>query len=249
MAGRCRPAADGRAGTRANGHCSPGSTLCNAPAMPVPQLSPPGMLDLHAVLVTLTPALLALGAAGAAAIAGEGRGARLIAGLGLAGALALQALFLLPHGAAAAFTQPLAHGLVKVGYAQSGAALLLGGWACWRWRPGRRADGPTPTTGWCLRTALALALPVAALPLLLLGAERDAGKGAADGAAPPMGRQPRLVIAGVGCLLIAIALGCGLSALAIGAVGGAALMLGSGTASGPWRVPLVLAGLALAMPW
>jgi hypothetical protein len=207
------------------------------------------MLDLHAVLVTLTPALLALGAAGAAAIAGEGRGARVIAGLGLAGALALQALFLLPHGAAAAFTQPLARGLVKVGYAQSGAALLLGGWACWRWRPGRRAVVGVPTTGWCLRTALALALPVAALPLLLLGAERDAGQVAADGAPPPGGRALRLVLACVGCLLIAIALCSGVPALAIGALGGGALVVASGTASGPWRAPLALAGLALAVPW
>jgi hypothetical protein len=207
------------------------------------------MLDLHAVLVTLTPALLALGAAGAAAIAGEGRGARLIAWLGLAGALALQALFLLPHGAAAAFTQPLARGLVKVGYAQSGAAFLLGAWACWRWRPGRPAGGAAPTAGWCLRTALALALPVAALPLLLLGAERDANLSATDQLPPPGGRLLRLVIAVAGCLLIALALACGVSTLLIGAVGGTALVVASGTACGPWRVPLVLAGLALALPW
>jgi hypothetical protein len=207
------------------------------------------MLDLHAVLVTLTPALLALGAAGAATISGEGRGARLIAWLGLSGALALQALFLLPHGAAAAFTQPLARGLVKVGYAQSGAALLLGAWACWRWRPGRSAGGRAPTAGWCLRTALALALPVAALPMLLLGAEGDAGHSPVEGAPPPGGRLLRLVIVAAGCLLIAIALGCGVSTLLIGAIGGAALVVASGTASGPWRVPLALAGLALALPW
>jgi len=238
-----------RAGARENEHCSPASTLCNAPAMPVPQMSPPGMLDLHAVLVTLTPALLALGAAGAAVIAGEGRGARLIAWLGLGGALALQALFLLPHGAAAAFTQPLARGLVKVGYAQSGAALLLGSWACWRWRPGRVAGLSAPTTGWCLRTALALALPVAALPMLLLGAEGDAGPRPADGTPPPDGRLLRIMIAAAGCVLIAIALGSGVSTLLIGAFGGASLVVASGTASGPWRLPLALAGLALALPW
>ncbi len=206
------------------------------------------MLDLHAVLVTVTPALLALGAGGAAVVAGEGRGARVLAWLGLGVALALQALFLLPHGAAAAFTQPLAHGLVKVGYAQSGAALLLGAWACWRWRPVRGA--PTASTaGWCLRTALALALPVVALPMLLLGAEGDArGDGPAD-TSPPGGRALRLLVATVGCLLIAIALGCGVPSLVIGAVGGAALVVGSGIARGPWRVPLALAGLALALPW
>jgi hypothetical protein len=207
------------------------------------------MLDLHAVLVTLTPAALSLGAGGAAVIAGEGRGARFIAWLGLAGALALQALFLLPHGAAAAFTQPLARGLVKVGYAQSGGALLLGAWACWRWRPGARAGAPASTAGWCLRTALALAVPVAALPLLLLGTERDAGLSAAERGAPPGGRLLRLAIAIAGCLLIAIALGGGVSTLLIGAVGGAALVAGSATACGPWRIPLLLAGLALALPW
>ncbi len=73
--------------------------------------------------------------------------------------------------------------------------------------------------------------------------------GAADGGPPPGGRPLRLVIAATGCLLIAIALGCGVSTLIIGGVGGGALVVASGTARGPWRIPLALAGLALAVPW
>jgi hypothetical protein len=191
--------------------------------MPIQQISPPGMLDLHAVLVALTPAALAVGAAGAVGVAGRGRLGRLMAWCALGGALAVQALFLLPSGAAAAFRLPLAHGLVRVGYAPSGCALLLGLWACWRWRP---RSSPMPDAisapGWCLRVALALALPVAAVPVLLLGAERDGHQAVRvpylESAGE--GRLGRLALALIGCLVIVVAVIIGVTMSLITIMGG-----------------------------
>ncbi|HEX3133038.1 MAG TPA: hypothetical protein VHX44_05575, partial [Planctomycetota bacterium] len=82
--------------------------------MPVPRLTPPGHLDQHSLLVALTPVLLCLVMAGAARLIGErrepggSRAVRVLAALNVVGALVLQALFLLPWGAAAAYTEPLA---------------------------------------------------------------------------------------------------------------------------------------------
>lgn len=209
------------------------------------------MLDLHAVLVALTPALLALGAAGSAVMAGQGRLARLMAWGGLSSALVLQALFLLPAGAAAAFQLPLAHGLVRVGYAPSGCALLLGLWAWWRWRPRASAVAGAGGTAvsWCLRVALALALPVAALPLLLLGAESDRFAATQVPVSGGDGHSLRLALAVIGCLVVVAAVIIGVTPLLITIMGGSCLIISSATARGPWRIPLAAAGLALMIPW
>lgn len=148
--------------------------------MPVPQLTPPGHLDQHSLLVALTPVLLCLVMAGAARLIGERTGlesrgsrtVRVLAALNVAGALMLQALFLLPWGPAAAYTEPLAGGLVRVGWFETGAAFIMGCWATWYWRPWK----PGVVGGsarWCLRIALALALPVVALPILVIPALAD----------------------------------------------------------------------------
>ncbi|HEX3132458.1 MAG TPA: hypothetical protein VHX44_02615 [Planctomycetota bacterium] len=69
--------------------------------MPVPQLTPPGHLDQHSLLIALTPVLLCLVIAGAARLIGNRKkpgshAVQMLAALNVVGALVLQALFLLP---------------------------------------------------------------------------------------------------------------------------------------------------------
>lgn len=206
--------------------------------MPVPQLPPPGHLDQHGLLVALTPVVLCLVAAVAVRLLGgrqaEARGTRTLAGLNLAGALLLQALFLLPWGPAAAYTEPLAGGLVRVGWLETGSAFVLGCWAVWRWRPWHAGSS---SARWCLRVALALALPVVALPLLVIPL-------AADVCAVP-GR--RCWLAGAFALLVTgvIAAVPGLPAACAWALHGAAMTAGVVLVGrGPWALPLAIATLA-----
>ncbi len=142
--------------------------------MPVPQLTPPGHLDQHGLLVALTPVLLCLITALAVRVIDgnrpSGRATRVLAAANLLAALALQALFLLPWGPAAAYTEPLAGGLVRVGWLETGSACALGCWAAWYWHPWRSTNSPTR---WSLRVALALALPVVALPVLIISTCAD----------------------------------------------------------------------------
>ena len=217
--------------------------------MPIQQLTPPGMLDLHAVLVALTPPALAIAMAGAAAVAGQGRQIRALAWIGLAGALAIQALFLLPSGAAAAFRQPLAHGLVRVGYAPSGCALVLGLWAWWHWRSAALAGRGVTTMGWCLRVALALALPVVAMPLLALGMDGEQQQVWSAPRPWHLQRVLRLVFALAGSALIIAAVAVGANVLVVTTTAGMCLIAISLSTGNPWRIPLLCAGAALLIPW
>lgn len=186
--------------------------------MPGPSLTPPGGLQHHIALVALTPALLVLGAAAGSAAVG-GRGASVLAGIGLVVPLVLQALFLLPDGLAAQTGGPHLGGAVRIGWAASSAALLLGAWAGWRWRA-----APRPWA-WPTRVSLALLLPVLLLPPLVLAAEPDA---------PPAGRRWRIAAA---LALTPLAWWWPLAAMA-------AACAVAASAAGPWRPALLVAALA-----
>ncbi len=135
-----------------------------------PTLTPPGSIEHHVTLMALTPALLAVGAAIATRIIGRGRLGRWCGWCMLAAALSVQALFLLPNGAAASYPQPVGCGLVRIGWVPTGLALLFGLWALMRWHPESSRQRPW---SWCARVALALALPVTQVPLLVIGCEAD----------------------------------------------------------------------------
>ncbi len=146
--------------------------------MPVPQISPPGFLDQHGVVVALTPVLLCLVTAAAVWFIGERASTRrltavrMLAAVSLLGALVLQGLFLLPWGAAAAYSEALGGGWIRVGWLVTGTAFVLGCWSLWFWSPLRRGvDGSAAV--WCLRVALALALPVWSLPVLVIAVLAD----------------------------------------------------------------------------
>lgn len=228
--------------------------------MPVPQITPPGFLDQHSLLVALSPALLAIGTGFAAwMIAGTNTkrpvpALRWIAGFSLIGALVIQALFLLPGGAAVAFAgEPLAHGLVRVGVAPTAAGLLLALWAFWQWRP---RDAVARVWPWCLRVALAAALPVVALPLLVLGCEGDVAPVATINAlvdstlVPAWWRRRllRVVLALVFTVLAVAVPFSGLPAALSWCLTVVVLLVTALTAPGPWRWPLVAAALALGIP-
>ena len=222
------------------------------PIMPVPQLAPPGHLDQHGLLVALTPALIACGAAAAAWIIGDRRerpgltACRALVLFNLLGALAIAAAFLLPRGAAAAYDQPLAGGLMRVGWIPTGCAFALGTWACWRFFP--RIDPLTGLTGhtwaWPLRVAFALMMPVLALPLLVFAAEADAHP-LADGRNRLIARAVVVVIATTG--VISGSLG-GIAPQWCWFATAVSLLTAAVVSPGPWRVPMAIAGLALVAP-
>lgn len=191
--------------------------------MPGATIVPPGGLHLHIVLLIVTPALVALAGGVAARIAGTGLAARCLAGVGLGAAIGVQALFLLPGGAAGA-SFPGLPPVVRVGWLPDTLALVLGCWAAWRWR----AAG---ILGWCGRTALALALPVALLAPLIAACEPDSAA---------RHRRWRLLV-------------YALAALASPWVPAWSMALAAAvaaTASGAWRWPMVLvSAAAVAAAW
>jgi len=227
-----------------DGACAVPAPALGCAPMPVPQLTPPGYLDQHSLLVALTPVLLCLMTALALRVigtrAGSGeRAARILAAVNLLAALALQALFLLPWGPAAAYTEALAGGLVRVGWLETGSAFALGCWAAWYWRPWR--TGSTAVR-WCLRVALALALPVVALPALAIAAFADVR--AAEGRRCWLASALAVMVSAV---ILAVP---GLppdarwwlhAAMLVGCV----LLAGRG----PWGIPLALAALAALRFW
>jgi hypothetical protein len=211
--------------------------------MPVPQLAPPGHLDQHGLLVALTPVLLCLAAALALHLINGGRGggraSRALAALNLAGALVFQALFLVPWGPAAAYTEPLAGGLVRVGWLETGTAFMLGCWAAWRWRPWRVASS---SARWCLRVALALALPVIAVPVLALAALADVTE--AEGRRCWLAGAVVLAVTGVIVGAPTLSPWCVWMLHALAMTAAVAL-----AGRGPWAVPLVIATLAAWRFW
>jgi len=138
--------------------------------MPALQLSPPGHLEMHVVVVAATPAILALLGGIVTAIAGDSRAARALGWFCTLSGIALLVVFLRPGGVAASYTYPLAHGWMRVGPWQILAAILCGIWAAVVWRPGHAQQGPL---GWGLRSALALLMPLSLLVVGAMGADLD----------------------------------------------------------------------------
>ncbi len=212
--------------------------------MPVPQLTPPGHLDQHSLLVALTPVLLCLITALALRIIGtrsaaQARAALLLGMMSVLAALGLQALFLLPWGPAAAYTEPLAGGLVRVGWLESGSALLLGAWAAWYWRPWR---GGSSAARWSLRVALGLALPVVALPALAIAAFADVP--AAEGRRCWLAAALAVLVTGVIVAVPQLSPECRWWLHGVTLAGCVAL-----AGRGPWAIPLVIALVAALRFW
>ncbi|MBA2481620.1 MAG: hypothetical protein H0V44_13220 [Planctomycetes bacterium] len=198
--------------------------------MPAPQIAPPGHLDLHVVLVALTPSLLCLATALALVAIGRRRAAGFVGWTGLGAAWLLLAVFLKPGGIASSLDAPLAQGWVVIGAWQILAALAAGAWAAFCWRP--MPDG-VPPAAWALRVAVAMALPICVFPPLLLACEPDL-----RGRPWQTDRwlQVRLVAvigASVACWWIIAPLAMAIAAAVVAA-----------TVSGPWRLPIALACLA-----
>jgi hypothetical protein len=200
--------------------------------MPV-QLVPPGQLDQHSLLVALTPMALCLASAWSAWIIGAaGRASRLLITGALVGALVLQTLFLLPWGPAAAYTGPLAGGLVRVGWAASATATVLGWWSLWRWRA-------APGTTRSMRTALVLALPVVGLPALLVAAAADT----------PTIPGRRAFLLGALALLLTVVVAVVPMPGPRAVVVALSLTIGAVLIPGPWRAPLGWSAAAWLVPW
>ena len=216
--------------------------------MPVPQVVPPGHLDQHGLLVALTPVLLCLVTALAMWLIGErapaGRFAaahsapRYLAAANLLGALVLQGLFLLPWGVAAAYSDALAGGFIRVGWLVTGTAMGLGLWSLWFWSPLRTGCGSS--VGWCLRVALALALPVLAVPALVIAVLADDSRAS--------GRRCFLVAA-FAVLTTALSLWPGISPSDRWHISAYVVVAACATVVGPWRWPLVATLLAGVLSW
>ncbi len=212
--------------------------------MPVPQVTPPGHLDQHGLLVALTPILLCLVTALAVWVLGERRSPRqrttvgVLAGLNLLGALLLQGLFLLPWGAAAAYHDALGGGAIRVGWLVTGTAFLLGGWSLWFWSPLRTGSGSAAR--WCLRVALALSLPVLAVPALGIAVLADDARAA--------GRRcfPVAALAVVASALVLLPSMTPEHRWLLTAV---TLMATYAAVVGPWRLPVAAALLAGVLSW
>jgi hypothetical protein len=211
--------------------------------MPAPQLTPPGYLEWHAPLVAATPALLALTTGAAASLIGASRSARAIGWVGMLAGLALLAVMLRERGMAAAFTDPIAHGWMRVGTWQVAAALLSGVWAACRWRPGPARD----PLAWGAATALSAVLPLVLLPLALLLLE-PARRRAPPGHLWPRWRtlRPVLVI-GLGVAACWCVPGFGAARLPARLPMAVACALAA-IGAGAWTPPLVLAALAAVAP-
>lgn len=210
--------------------------------MLVPQLTPPGHLDQHSLLVALTPVLLCLVTALVVRMIGArpgGRAVVVLAAMNLAAALVLQALFLLPWGPAAAYTEPLAGGLVRVGWVETGSAFALGCWAAWYWRPWR--DQSTASR-WSLRVALALALPVVGLPVLAIAAFADVR--AAEGRRYWLASVLAVIVTGVLLTVPELPSSCRWWLHGV-TLAGCVVLAGRG----PWTVPLVIAAVAGLRFW
>lgn len=210
--------------------------------MPVPQLTPPGHLDQHSLLVALTPVLLCLVTALVVRMTGarpRGRAVVALAAMNLTATLALQALFLLPWGPAAAYTEPLAGGLVRVGWIETGSAFALGCWAAWYWGPWR--DGSSATR-WCLRVALGLALPVVALPAVAIAAFADVH--AAEGRRCWLASVLAVLVTAVLLAVPDLPMSCRWWLHGV-TLAGCVLLAGRG----PWAIPLVIAAVAALRFW
>ena len=195
----------------------------------------PGLLDLHAPLVAATPALLALATVPAVLAIGLRRGQRLVGWIGIAAALVLQALFLLPGHVIGAYEEPLLGGVVRLGLGQLACAPVIGSWIAAAYRP-RPLAGYGAVPGWCSRVALALLLPVFAAPVLPLFIDGDQRGMVAT-------RRDHVRAA-----LIAVASLACVAGAPPWAAHAAACAAGAALGRGPWRPALALAALAALCP-
>ncbi|HYE05262.1 MAG TPA: hypothetical protein VEL07_07005 [Planctomycetota bacterium] len=195
----------------------------------------PGHLELHAPLVALTPALLALATVPAVLALGARPGQRVIGWIGIGAALVLAALFLIPGRVVGAYEQPLLGGVIRLGLAQLLCAPICGAWIAAAFRP-RDDNRPGAAPGWCARTALALALPLVAAPVLPLFIEGDQRRA-------PATRRDHARAALIVAAALAAAVGAPLwAAHAVACLAAAAL------GRGHWRFAAALAGVAALCP-
>lgn len=181
----------------------------------------PGGMDHHLGVVVITPALLAVVAAGIAALAG-----RWVALALVLPAWVIAAALLVPGGIAVQATGWHVGGWVHLSW-PAAAATLLGmlwiGLRCW-------PTAQMPAWPWALRMALAAAVPLMPMPVLLIPLQ---GEGV------PVLRRARWVI-------IAVAL-VAWTTWPLPAMAGA-LALTACTMRWTWRVPLLLAAVGVAWP-
>lgn len=205
-----------------------------APMLALPavaQVVPPGHLDQHATLLALTPSILAIGAALSVSVLANLRGARVVAWCGALVALAVQALFLIPLGAAGSYHEPLFHDFVRIGWAPDLTALLAGLWSFWQWRP-KAEQGSLAL--WPGRIGLAFLLATVLMPGLVLACEPD------DAEASARWRALRIAV------VIAATLAMPWLGPAIAAA--IALAFSAATGRGPWRPVLALCAVAAVLP-
>ena len=220
--------------------------------MPVTQITPPGLLDQHSLLVALTPAAIVGAGAVAAAIldwaapkAGKGI-TRWLALVNIFGAIIILALFLKPSGAAAAYTEPIGGGLVRIGLFPTGMSLALACYAMWRWNPWSIRFGQSYSTwSWSARIALAMLLPVVTLPALAIASVLDQGP-QNDLDDPPHRWWPITILMLTTCGAILIQMsdiprGCIWICAGVGLIAAGVMM------SGPWRIAVIGAGAAICV--
>ena len=222
--------------------------------MPVPQITPPGFLDQHSLLVALTPAaIVSVGAIAAAILdwntpkASLGR-TRWMAAINMMAAVVILALFLKPAGPAAAYTEPLAGGLVRIGWLPSGMALALACWSAWRWSPWPDRYGQSLSTwSWSARVALAMLLPVVSLPIIALVTIFDQ-EPRAELEDPAPRWWPIMILLVATCAAILLQLS-DLTRNAISLSAGTGLIITGIIMTGPWRFAIIAAGAAQCVFW
>jgi hypothetical protein len=218
--------------------------------MPAEQITPPGLLYAHSLLVAVAPAAIAGAGALSAWIVEHGASTRwkekirYLVALNLMAALIILALFLKPDGPVAAYTDPLWTGIIRIGYVQTGLALLLALWATWRWQPWNNQH--TSSWAWSARVGLAMLLPMVAIPLLVLAiiyGERDMNN------EKIIQRRwlPSLIIV-LGSSLSALLLVSDSPLIYAWICAGITLASGGVLVCGRWKIPLILSGIALTLP-
>jgi len=134
-----------------------------------------------------------------------------------------------------AYEQPLLGGVIRLGLAQLLCAPICGAWIAAAFRP-RDDNRPGAAPGWCARTALALALPLVAAPVLPLFIEGDQRRA-------PATRRDHARAALIVAAALAAAVGAPLwAAHAVACLAAAAL------GRGHWRFAAALAGVAALCP-
>jgi hypothetical protein len=163
-------------------------------------------------------------------------------------AILLLALFLKPSGPAAAYTEPLAGGLVRVGYIPNGMALILAMWTAWRWNPWHAPDGQLYNAwSWSARVAFAMLLPVVSLPILAIVPVFDQ-RMTSPLADPPRRWLPLIILLLATCLSLLFHF----SSIPHGYTwisAGLGMLIAGLIMTGPWRFIVIAAGIAMCVAW